>query len=86
MPNGYYKIKSVGNGKLLNVAASGMNSDYEGVGVTLWDASDDITQTFRIERTERGTYYIYSAASRNGYGRVLGVNKNAGSTNIVPHH
>lgn len=82
VPNGYYKIKSVGNGKLLNVAASGMNSDYEGVGVTLWDASDDITQTFRIERTERGTYYIYSAASRNGYGRVLGVNKSAGSSGI----
>lgn len=82
VPNGYYKIKSVGNGKLLNVAASGMNSDYEGVGVTLWDASDDITQTFRIERTERGTYYIYSAASRNGYGRVLGVNKSAGSSSI----
>ena len=82
VPNGYYKIKSVGNGKLLNVAASGMNSDYEGVGVTLWEGSDDITQTFRIERTERGTYYIYSAASRNGYGRVLGVNKSAGSINV----
>lgn len=82
VPNGYYKISAVGNGKLLNVAASGMNSDYEGVGVTLWDSSDDITQTFRIERTERGTYYIYSAASRNGYGRVLGANKRAGSDDV----
>ena len=82
VPNGYYKIKAVGSGKLLNVASSGMNSDYEGVGVTLWDASDDITQTFRIERTERGTYYIYAASSRNGYGRVLGVNKNYSSTSV----
>lgn len=72
IPNGYYKIKAVGSGKLLNIASSGMNSDYEGVPVTLWDESDDITQTFRIERTERGTYYIYSAASKNGYGRVIG--------------
>lgn len=72
LPNGYYKIKEVGSGKQLNIASSGMNSDYEGVPVTLWDSSSDITQTFRIERTERGTYYIYSAASKNGYGRVIG--------------
>lgn len=72
LPNGYYKIKASDGGKLLNVAVTGMNRDYEGVGVTLWDNTDDITQTFRVERTERGTYYIYSAASKNGYGRVIG--------------
>ncbi len=72
LPNGYYKIKNSVGGKMLNVACSGMNSDYDGVGVTLWDNSEDITQTFRIERTERGTYYLYSAASKNGYGRVIG--------------
>ncbi len=72
LPNGYYKIQNSVGGKMLNIACSGMNSDYDGVGVTLWDPSDDITQTFRIERTERGTYYLYSAASKNGYGRVIG--------------
>lgn len=82
VPNGYYRIRAVSNGRLLNVAASGMNSDYEGVGVTLWDESDDITQSFRIERTERGTYYIYSAASKNGYGRVIGTNKSSGDGSV----
>ena len=79
IPNGYYKIRAArttGSAStdpmMLNVAVSGMNHDYEGVGVTLWQSTDDITQTFRIERTERGTYYLYSAASRNGYGRVIG--------------
>ena len=82
VPNGYYKIQAVDGGKLLNVAAYGANSDYEGVPVTLWTASDDITQTFRIERTERGTYYLYSAASRNGYGRVLGSTDYTDSTGL----
>jgi len=60
---------------MLNVAFDGLNNDYEGVGVTLWENTNDITQTFRLERTGRGTYYIYSAASKYGYGRVIGVNK-----------
>ena len=72
IPDGYYTITSADSGKALNVASTGANTDYEGVGVTVWDATDDITQTFRIERTERGTYYIYSAASRSGFGRVIG--------------
>ncbi len=75
--NGYYKIEATDGGKLMNVAADGMNSDYEGVPVTLWTGSDDITQTFRVERTERGTYYIYAASSRNGYGRVVGSRLNS---------
>lgn len=72
IPDGYYTITSSKSGKALNVASTGANTDYEGVGVTVWEATDDITQTFRIERTERGTYYIYSAASRSGFGRVIG--------------
>lgn len=82
LPDGYYKIKSTEGGKLLNVAVTGMNNDYEGVGVTLWDNTDDITQTFRVERTERGTYYIYSAASRNGYGRVIGATDSSDVTGL----
>ncbi len=72
IPDGFYKIREHGSGMMLNVAVDGRNRDYEGVPVTLWADTDDVSQTFRLERTERGTYYIYSAASRNGYGRVIG--------------
>jgi len=73
IPDGYYTITtSAAGGKNLNVAADGANSDYEGIPVTLWEATNDVTQSFRLERTERGTYLIYSSASRNGFGRVLG--------------
>lgn len=84
VPDGYYKIRASEGGKLLNVAVSGMNSDYEGVPVTLWEGTDDITQTFRIERTERGTYYLYSAASLYGYGRVVG--ESAYSSGVGLYH
>ncbi len=72
IPDGFYKIRAHESGKMLNVAVDGKNHDYEGVPVTLWAETHDVSQTFRLERTERGTYYIYSAASRNGYGRVIG--------------
>lgn len=74
VPDGYYTITSADYGKNLNVATTGVNTDYEGVGVTLWDATEDVTQSFRLERTERGTYLIYSAASKSGFGRVIGTN------------
>ena len=74
VPDGYYTITSADYGKNLNVATTGVNNDYEGVGVTLWDATEDVTQSFRLERTERGTYLIYSAASKSGFGRVIGTN------------
>ncbi len=80
IPDGYYTITSADSGKALNVASSGANTDYEGVGVTAWEPTGDITQTFRIERTERGTYYIYSAASRSGFGRVIG--EGAGASKV----
>jgi len=74
IPDGYYTIASADCGMNLNVAVTGANSDYEGVGLTLWDKTEDVTQSFRLERTERGTYLIYSAASKNGFGRVIGTN------------
>ncbi len=82
IPDGYYTISSADTGRALNVASSGANTDYEGVGVTIWETTGDITQTFRIERTERGTYYIYSAASRNGYGRVIGAASSGAKTGL----
>lgn len=82
LPDGYYTITSADSGLALNVASTGANTDYEGVGVTVWEATDDITQTFRIERTERGTYYLYSAASRSGFGRVLGATDGQAKTGL----
>ena len=82
IPDGYYTITAAGSGKALNVASSGANTDYEGVGVTVWEATGDITQTFRIERTERGTYYLYSAASRNGFGRVIGAKEGSAAAGL----
>lgn len=73
IPDGYYTIKSPDSDMFLNVAVNGYNQDYDGAGITLWNGTDDSTQTFRIQRTAKGTYYIYSAASKNGFGRVLGV-------------
>lgn len=77
--NGYYTIVNE-NGKYLNVNSNGANSDFEGVGVTLFKGTGDITQLFRVERTERGTYLIYSAASRGGFSRLLGLNTKSYST------
>lgn len=72
LPDGFYTITLPNDGRALNVASTGANTDYEGVGITVWEGTGDITQTFRIERTERGTYYLYSAASKSGFGRVIG--------------
>lgn len=82
IPDGYYKIRAAQGGKMLNVAMQSANSDYDGVPITLWEDTDDITQTFRIERTERGTYYLYSAASKSGYGRVLGAQNGYNTTGL----
>lgn len=59
--------------RCLNVLVNGANEDYEGVGVTVWNRTDDISQKFRVERTESGTYRLYSCASGGGYSRVLGI-------------
>lgn len=78
IPDGYYTITSADYGKNLNVATTGVNNDYEGVGITLWESTEDVTQSFRLERTERGTYLIYSAASKSGFGRVIGTDNTYG--------
>ena len=74
LPDGYYSVTLSANGYSMNVLASGSNADYDGIGLTLWKQTNDITQRFRLERTERGTYIIYAACSRGGYNRVLGFN------------
>ena len=55
IPDGYYTIKSPDSDMFLNVAVNGYNQDYDGAGITLWNGTDDSTQTFRIQRTAKGT-------------------------------
>ncbi len=75
LPDGYYSILLCDDPDMsLNVLADGANTDYEGVGVSVWQNSGDVSQKFRLERTERGTYLIYAACSRGGYNRVIGMN------------
>lgn len=79
IPDGYYTIRQAGNDTtpmVLNVLADGPNRDYEGLGVCLWNATGDVSQSFRLERTERGTYLLYAACSRGGFHRALGIGQN----------
>lgn len=80
LPDGYYSIVLYDDADMsLNVLADGANTDYEGVGVSIWQNSGDVSQKFRLERTERGTYLIYAACSRGGYNRVIGMNPYTGN-------
>lgn len=72
LPEGYYSIVLADSALSLNVLVNGSNMDYEGVGVTLWKDTKDVSQKFRLEMTERGTYMLYAACSRGGYNRVVG--------------
>lgn len=73
LPDGKYTVVLRDSTRCLNVLVTGSNSDYEGVGVSVWKRTDDISQKFRIERTERGTYRLYSCASGGGFHRMIGV-------------
>lgn len=73
LPDGKYTIVLAGSNRCLNVAVDGANSDFEGVGVTVWTRTGDISQKFRTVRTEEGTYKLYSCASSGGFNRVLGI-------------
>ena len=75
LPDGKYTIVMKDSTRCLNVLVDGGNNDYEGVGVTVWKRTDDISQKFRIERTERGTYRLYSCASGGGFRRMLGISR-----------
>ena len=73
LPDGKYTIVLKDSERCLNVQVDGANNDYEGVGVSVWKRTDDVSQKFRVARTETGTYRLYSCASNGGYNRVLGI-------------
>lgn len=80
VPDGYYTIRmGGGSGLVMNVLADGPNRDYEGLGVCTWQETGDISQSYRLERTERGTYLVYAACSHGGFFRLLG-QANSGNT------
>ena len=77
VPDGYYTIRTTdGTGMVMNVLADGPNRDYEGLGVCVWTDTGDISQSYRLERTERGTYLVYAACSKGGFHRLLGLANN----------
>lgn len=76
LKEGKYAITLFDNTRSLNVRVDGSGEDYEGVGVTVWRTTDDVSQKFRVEKTKDGTYRLYSYASGGGYNRYLGFGKN----------
>ena len=71
--DGKYTITVAGSDSCLNVLVNGANNDREGVGVNTWTRTGDISQQFRVEATENGTYRLYSCASGGGFKRMLGI-------------
>lgn len=71
---GKYTITLAGSDSCLNVLVNGANNDYEGVRVTTWTRTGDISQQFRVEATGNGTYHLHSCASGGGFRRMLGMN------------
>ncbi len=76
MPEGKYAITLSSTNRCLNVRVDGAGEDYEGVGITVWNNTGDISQKFRLEALENGNYRLYSCASGGGYKRVLGFGRN----------
>lgn len=80
--DGYYTVTLAGSDKCFNVDADGAGSDYEGIRITVWQVTDDVTQRFRIVMNDNGTYTIYAACSHGGYNRVVGYNRKTGSVGL----
>lgn len=78
LDDGYYTI-TVENGMCFNVDADGADTDYEGVRITVWQKTEDVTQRFRLVMSEDGSYVLYAACSRGGYSRAVGYNTDDGS-------
>ncbi len=83
IPDGYYTIRTTDETDMvMNVLADGPNRDYEGLGVCVWTDTGDISQSYRLERTERGTYLVYAACSKGGFHRLLGLANNGKSIGV----
>lgn len=74
LDDGYYTI-TLENEKCFNVDADGANTDYEGVHITSWQNTEDVSQRFRLVMSEDGTYVLYAACSHGGFSRAVGYNE-----------
>lgn len=72
LKDGYYTITLSEVGMCFNVDTDGANNDYEGIAVTVWQNTDDITQRFRAVMNDDGTFTLYAACSHGGYNRAVG--------------
>ena len=72
----YYITPACNSNYRLNVNEDGINMDYEGIRVSVWESTTDISQKFRMEKTGECTYRIWAVCSKAGYGRVLGIDDN----------
>ena len=68
VPDGYYKLRSKKNGLTLK-AVKNENSDR--ADVVFAEESGEITEIFRVARTECGTYRIYSVALGREFGAAI---------------
>ncbi len=70
--DGYYTISETSTDMCFNVDADGANTDYEGIHLTVWEHTEDITQRFRLVMNEDGSYTFFAACSSGGYSRAVG--------------
>ncbi len=76
--DGYYTFESTGKEICLNVSVDGVDNDYEGVPVTAWEDTGDVTQRFRAVMRDDGSYDLFAACSRGGFSRVIGYDPDTG--------
>ncbi len=73
---GYYILSPDGMPEIcLNALMDGADTDRDGLGVTVWRNTADMSQTFRLDVSAEGIVRVYCAASKGGYNRMLGITK-----------
>ncbi len=81
--DGYYTISETSSDMCFNVDADGANNDYEGIHLTVWEHTEDITQRFRLVMSEEdGSYTFYAACSSGGYSRAVGYDPYTGTLGL----
>ncbi|MBR6917816.1 MAG: hypothetical protein IKN38_06485 [Clostridia bacterium] len=77
IPDGYYTVSETSTEMCFNVAADGADNDYEGIPLTVWENTEDVTQRFRFVMNEDGSFTFFAACSKGGYSRAVGYDADA---------
>ncbi|MBQ7715107.1 MAG: RICIN domain-containing protein [Clostridia bacterium] len=80
--DGYYTISETSTDMCFNVDTDGADTDYEGIRLTVWEHTEDITQRFRLVMNEDGSYTFFAACSRGGYKRAVGLDPYTGALGL----